>query len=346
MNEIDIVSLLKRMGFDPQKVGKEHHSNCPYCNDPEGNDRFIVFSDGNAWCRRCNKSCTPHSFERDFFKEKRSRDIYPKDSFSSIKRRTGEKGSLLKIVSDSYPPIEWLRFFEDFTQQATLEMSTNSWAADELRRRGINPEFAEMFSLGYVKEDMYIPGHEVGLEKDWIWIPQGLFIPYWYEVNGKLLVIKAKVRRQQCDDRLPKYVEISGSSNHLMMFGYYEEKIPVVVESELDAILLLQEAESVIYPIALGGATKPVNESTDALLQNASRILLALDQDEAGKSRYFFWRSRYPRARSWPADCAKSPGDMPVDRLREWVERGIKKYPEENAVLLNIVGYEAERFGT
>ena len=102
-------------------------------------------------------------------------------------------------------------------------------------------------------------------------------------------------------------------------------KPALIVESELDAVLCLQEASDLVWCVALGGVSKPVDEETDGLLKKAPLIFWALDQDEAGRKRYFAWRERYAQLRAWPADKAKSPGDMPRDRIYLWLVKGLKK---------------------
>ena len=111
-----------------------------------------------------------------------------------------------------------------------------------------------------------------------------------------------------------------------MVLGYDPSKPALIVESELDAILCMQEAWHYVWCVALGGASKPVDEVTDTLLQNAALILWALDQDDAGKKRYFTWRDRYHQLRAWPADKAKSPGDMFPGRISAWIVKGLEMF--------------------
>jgi hypothetical protein len=349
MNDPDIVILLQRLGFTPKKRSGEWHSNCPNCNDPEGEDRFMVFADGNAHCRRCGRWWSPYSFAKEFFGEEEAEKIgrgARANTFSNAQKKKEVMLPQLRVVPDSYPPASWSIRIEEIANNAALDLLTSPWALEELRRRGIRKDVAEAYTLGYIKEDLFIPGHEFGLEKEWVWIPQGIFIPYYHEVNGEIRIIKAKVRRQHTGDGLPKYVEVSGSSNHPMIFGYFEEKIPMVVESELDAIVILQEAETMVWAVGLGGVSKPVNEETDTLLSKSDYILIALDQDDAGRCRLFPWRERYKQARSWPANYAKSPGDMPVGDLAAWVYGGINRCNKRNSLPVNLGNWGSERFGT
>lgn len=351
MNKPSIVSGLEKLGFLVRKsrYRDEWHSNCPNCNDPDGEDRFIVFADGNAHCRRCARWWNPYSFAKEFFGKEDARKIGPvvgANSFIMVAKEKEVACPRLRVVSDAYPSVKWSMRIEEIANNAALDLLTSSWALEELGRRGIRKDVVEAYALGYIREDLFIPGHEFGLEKEWVWIPQGIFIPYYHEVNGEISIIKAKVRRQYADDALPKYVEVSGSSNHPMIFGYFEEKTPMIMESELDAILILQEAGSMVWTVGMGGVSKPVNEETDALLSKSDSILIALDQDDAGRGRFFPWRERYQQARFWPANYAKSPGDMPVGDLAVWVYAGINRCNKRNSSSLNLGSWESERFGT
>ncbi len=75
----------------------------------------------------------------------------------------------------------------------------------------------------------------------------------------------------------------------------------IIVESELDAILIQQEAAHLVCCIALEGVSKKPDAEMHEWLQRASLVLLSLDFDSAGKKRYSFWMGLYPNLRPWPA---------------------------------------------
>lgn len=56
--EIDVVALAyEKYGVTLKKAGKEYHSNCPMpCCRGEGKDRFVVWPQGNWFCRRSGES--------------------------------------------------------------------------------------------------------------------------------------------------------------------------------------------------------------------------------------------------------------------------------------------------
>ncbi len=99
----------------------------------------------------------------------------------------------------------------------------------------------------------------------------------------------------------------------------------IIVESELDAILIQQEASHLICSVALGGVSKKPDTKMHKWLQRVSLILLSLDFDSAGKKRYSFWMGLYPNLRPWPAPCGKSLGDAFQDfsiSILGWIKAG------------------------
>lgn len=138
---------------------------------------------------------------------------------------------------------------------------------------------------------------------------------------------KIKIRRNDwtAGDALPKYVEISGSAQSLSIYGDISKPL-IIVESELDAILIQQEASEFICSIALGGVSKKPDAKLHELLQQAPSILLSLDFDNPGKKHYSFWMRHYSNLKPWPAPHDKSPGDSFKTvsiSLLEWIRAGL-----------------------
>jgi hypothetical protein len=61
-----------------------------------------------------------------------------------------------------------------------------------------------------------------------------------------------------------------------------DKPVSIIVESELDALLLYQEAGGIVNVISLGNvSTRPDQQAAD-LLNSSRLILVALDFDQAG----------------------------------------------------------------
>lgn len=99
-----------------------------------------------------------------------------------------------------------------------------------------------------------------------------------------------------------------------------------MVESELDGLLISQEAGDMVGVIAMGSAQIRPDQRTDKVLREADLILVALDSDQAGgKEAWGFWKNTYRNARRWPVPIGKDPTEaaqMGLD-LRVWVKAGL-----------------------
>jgi DNA primase len=77
----------------------------------------------------------------------------------------------------------------------------------------------------------------------------------------------------------------------------------LVVEAELDALLLHQEAGDLVTAAALGKAqTRPDHQAADQL-SKAGLILVGLEADQAGaREAWRWWNEHYSQAHRWPPD--------------------------------------------
>ena len=120
---------------------------------------------------------------------------------------------------------------------------------------------------------------------------------------------------------------VSGSTMAPLVLGY-EKNIFLIVESELDAWLIWQEAADLIGIVAMGAAGMKPDNFSHSLLLKSEKILNALDYDPAG-ARYSwkFWPATYgPKVKRWPVPIGKDPSDAWHRGLniRAWIEAGIE----------------------
>jgi hypothetical protein len=105
-----------------------------------------------------------------------------------------------------------------------------------------------------------------------------------------------------------------------------DHDVYVIVEAELDAILIAQEARDLAGVIALGSSSTRPDNAAAARLDRAAHILNALDADGAGeKESGKWWREHYPDAVRWPVPEGKDHGDAykaGVD-IRDWIIAGL-----------------------
>jgi hypothetical protein len=141
--------------------------------------------------------------------------------------------------------------------------------------------------------------------------------------NGGLL--RVKVRRPGKEE--PRYVFISGGSAQTWMLPGGPGSCHVVVESELDGLLLRQEARDVCGVVILGSASARPDATATARLKAAENVLLSLDADPAGaKQAWVWWTRHFPKARRWPPVRGKDITDMlrAGVSLLAWVEAGLE----------------------
>jgi hypothetical protein len=103
----------------------------------------------------------------------------------------------------------------------------------------------------------------------------------------------------------------------------------IILESELDAVLIAQEARDFIGVLGMGTtALKLDNAITDYLRQNIPAILISLDNDQSGRAKTIQLIKQFPHALDWPVPkrYGKDPGEAWKHmRLRKWVKSGLEK---------------------
>jgi hypothetical protein len=99
----------------------------------------------------------------------------------------------------------------------------------------------------------------------------------------------------------------------------------IITESELDAWAIHTAAGDVINIWAIGNSTARPDADTHRYLSAAPKILLNLDNDEAGQHEVPWWQAHYSSsAKPWCSVVGKDPGEdvgLGVD-LRAWVLGG------------------------
>ena len=196
-------------------------------------------------------------------------------------------------------------------------------------KKGLQDATIKAAGLGFNPAEKYEPrgtwGLPVAHREDGTerrqWIPAGLVIPHI--IDGA--VHRLRIRRNDPGDG-SRYVVISGSSAGPMILNSDRAAL-VVVESEIDAILLHQEAGDLAGVVAMGTATAKPDRITHDLLTTAAVILVSLDTDEAGaKAAWSFWPDTYgDKVRRWPCIGGKDQSEARLNglNLRSWVVAGL-----------------------
>ena len=243
-----------------------------------------------------------------------------------------------KLATPTAPPETWQEKGTLFALQSAARLWENTTAAGRLRQwlhdeKGLSDATIKAAGLGFNPADTYEPRDAWGLPEALndkgnpkkIWLPAGLVIPF---LQGDK-VQRLRFRRSEPGDG-ERYIIVSGSSSAPMAWGTTTAAV-IIVESELDGLLLQQEAGDLCAVVALGSAQAKPDGRTDALLRSAKTILIALDADAAGaKAAWSFWPKQYgKKVKRWPCIGGKDPSDARLAGLdlRQWVMAGLPDTP-------------------
>ena len=234
---------------------------------------------------------------------------------------------------DQEPPVPANPWQERAAALAKWSRSQLDAAPDRLswlQARGISPATARLSGLGFNPgengKDIYRTRESWGLPEEIslkthkpkkLWLPVGMVIPMFHP-DGRVLRIRFRT-----DTGEPKYYVLSGSSMAPMVWDNGRQ-VTVVLESELDGILIHQEAGDLVNVIALGNSSRKPTVPSHALLRRSARILLALDRDAAGVKAAAWFQDTYgedmaedmppPAPHKDAGELAQAGGDV-----RTWV---------------------------
>lgn len=321
-----LIEALNNFGFDVKKVasthGGEYAGPCPFCG---GKDRFRVWPllgkyQGRYWCRQCDRKGNALQFLKEY------KDMTFVEALTYLNQETNmkiiditeERSFKPKISTD--PNEVWMGKAIAFIQLTHKKLLQNKNQLGFLNSRGLTYESICKAQLGWNPFDVFVSRTTWGLDENGkkIWLPKGIVIPL---IDMKK-PLRLRIRRSEGE---PRYYLIPGSNTKPMILGH--GTTVTLVESELDGILVNQEAKDITSVVALGSAQIRPDADADKLLSNAKIILGAMDNDEAGKKARVWWEHTYPGFRRWPVINGKDPGEayqngMPI---KTWIEAGISE---------------------
>jgi len=339
----NVLELLKSKGIETRQAsgthGGEYHSPCPGC---AGRDRFHIWpqqnnGDGSFWCRGCGKGGDSITFLMEFngltYPEACRALDRPLSSAPSLqtprppathRRRTRQPET--RPAADP-PPKLWAEKAAKMVTWAHNQLLDNKDQMAYLVGRGIREDTVKVHRLGWMPKDMWRPRESWGLDtikkangqKKRLWIPGGILIPL---LDGDR-VLRIRIRRPEGE---PRFYALPGSDMRFMVLRP-GNRAYVILEAELDALLVDQEAGDLTGTVALGSSNIKPDPEAARHLQAAAVILNALDYDDAGEKAQAWWSDRYPQNEHWPVPAGKDPGEAFQEgiNLREWITAGLPK---------------------
>jgi DNA primase len=225
------------------------------------------------------------------------------------------------------PPAIWTQRAKNFVDHSHEQLLQKTDTLAYLQNRGLPIDAVVSYKLGWSDKNEFLPREIWGLDEqlrpdgkqNLLWLPKGLVIPS-REQSGS--VVRLKIRRcdWKQDDKLPKYIAVSGSMNGLSLVGSKKSTV-IVVESELDAYALHYAIGDFACVVAVGSNIKNPDNVVDSLAKSAARLLICSDNDGAGQKMFTKWKRLYPHAKNYPTPIGKDIGEAIEQGLniREWI---------------------------
>ncbi len=279
---MNILDLADELQLRPRKAsstkGGEYKSACPKCKD--GFDRFCIWPNsgthGQYWCRICKCHGDAIQFCRDFL------GLNYKDACKKLNvplKQSNSPAIVYPFKQKNFLPKDthtiseqWKICANTFVNTCQKNLLNNPFALEFLHSRGFCLDSIQRFRFGWNGGNIFDNRTNWGLPVEYRengkvklhWLPKGVVIPTF---DGKEIA-KLKVRRTDwhAEDKLPKYVEISGGLQRPSIYGDINKPI-VIVEAEIDAILIQQFASDICCSLALGGVSKRPDKHTHEILK-------------------------------------------------------------------------------
>ena len=291
---------------------------------------------GRYFCRGCQKQGDAIQFLRDI--EGLSYPEACRRLGATPKARAGQNRNVRACPvwepkASTSPDDAWTAAAGHFVNRCAAALAAGGPGQEYAAGRGLTDKTCAALKIGWNDRDRYEDRAAWGLPEEInektgrprrVWLPSGLVLPS--RKNGQVVAVKIRRSGWTPEDSLPKYCAVSGSAKAPMVLGLGQGKPVVVVESELDAILVAQEARDLVAAIAMRTAKAKPDVEAHKLLLAAPLILVATDADEAGATAWPWWKSTYPKAVRWPVPGkAKDVGDIAgaPGMVRAWILAGL-----------------------
>jgi DNA primase len=334
---MNIIDLLTADGIRPKHASRnEYHSQCPECG---GNDRFSTWPDrinsngrfmgGRFVCRGCGIHGDAVSYLQkrrglSYREACKQLDIEPGTQPAGYRQRATWQPTARQAAPKDVWQDRAKAFLLSCHKRLTESQDKLNWLQSE---RGLTLDTIQRFGIGFNDTDRFERRELWGLSSEIKangkpkkqWIPAGLTIPYCQNTE----VIRIRIRRTKADE-YGRYIVISGSSSHAMTL-WTDQKSVAVVESELDGILMNQDAGDIVGVIAMGSAQAKPDSELHARLMKAERVLVCLDSDQAGAKAAFGHWTQYPGFKRWPTIQGKDVTEQMLAGIpvRQWIQAAL-----------------------
>ena len=339
--DLSSIDLLALIGADTtlkraaSTNGGEWAGPCPFCG---GRDRFSVQPNakgkGRWFCRGCGDGrwhdAVDYVRRRDSLGFREALGRLGIDGGGNTGPRPSPR---LRFPEHLAPPgPTWQAAARAFRETCRVTL----WAPDGarplawLRKRGLSDETIRAAGLGYNPGDRYDTWETWGLEprkgKRGVWLPRGIVIPWVIGGNLWRVNIRRPLTQEQLAAGAHKYIGPAGFANGLYNASALITGQPaMLVEGELDALTIAQEAGDLVAPVATGATGGARRTRWIARLALCSVVLVAFDADDPGEAASAYWLEILDNARRWRPywEDANAMAQAGAD-VRAWVAAGVR----------------------
>ncbi len=308
---MNIVEYLASIGFPPTIPNGPGVMRGPCFACGTGVDRLAVWENGGYYCRICGaKGGFAKLLEL-------TRGLSPAEAKEQVRAYRAEHGAAPpregvsranEVVNRSTWRGGMMRLIEIAQEDLKDSMRGRDYLYEE---RGLTDASIRRYRLGMVREDTRLKRSQLGLTTSYkaadgheIWrvsVPEGILIPHLVQGEG---VVAATVR---CwDGNNGRYRSLPGSSleaRHIAGTDPGFDGVVAVVESALCGIKLNQDTG--VSVVALGGVNAPLGPCALGALLAAEKIVLVMDDDDAGIKAAASYEMGFPNAVSCPVPGGK-----------------------------------------
>ena len=307
-----ILQALQDMGFAPTITSGPGvmKGPCPACR--RGTDRFTIWLERNTF--HCNQ-CEIHGNFRRFFEVVCALD--PKAAAARVREYAMAETPDETAIDANPSPNEiadraaWIKAVREQIENGELDLADNAYAMAFLHdERGLTDQTIRRFRLGLIRDTSFVRRNRMGLnpyvraDGKTVWsvrLPAGIQIPQFVRGEGPVCL------NVRCwDDEPVRHWSVPGSTRASMLISSASGDIDGVVagvESFLCGMKLNQD--TAMTSVALGGVDAPLGHDSVKALDDASMILLAMDNDPAGFAAAESYAAAYPNAVITPAPQEK-----------------------------------------
>jgi DNA primase len=340
-----------------KKAGREYKANCPF-HEERTPSFYVVPDKGFYKCFGCGKSGDVFSF----IMERMGLDFV-----EAVKHVAGRSGVEVRETNrqreeddPNRPLYELNAFAQDWFRKNLIDPEIGEAAQKYLAGRGITPEVAERFGLGWAPDEwraLRDAAAKHGLDEE-LMVEAGLIgrsdkAPEPYDrfrgrvifpiegLSGRVVAFGGRILESDHKDA-PKYLNSPESPIYhkgQTLYGLSwsrnairREECALVVEGYMDAVSLAAHGfENVVAP--LGTALTP--EQAKLLGRYAKRIILLFDSDRAGLKATFRAGDVLLEAGLHPAVVTLPPGEDPDTVVRNQGDEALQGHLDDAVDVLD-----------